>query len=45
MNKKIKFKFHSCDICDEDNPIEIELSDTDGEPIHVCSNCGFVYVR
>ena len=36
----------ACDLCGENSPIEIEVCRqyTGGQPIHVCSNCGLVYV-
>lgn len=36
-----------CDVCGKDDAIEIECARryTDNQPIHVCRNCGFVYVR
>ena len=36
----------NCDLCGSDSPIEIPCSRTytDGQPIHVCGACGFVYV-
>ena len=36
----------ACDLCGENAPIEIEVCRqyTGGQPIHVCSNCGLVYV-
>ncbi|MHB8643765.1 MAG: class I SAM-dependent methyltransferase [Gaiellaceae bacterium] len=36
-----------CDLCGSDDPIEIQSSRsyTGGQPIHVCRQCGFVYVR
>lgn len=38
---------HSCDICGSDEAAEIAVARryTAGQPIHVCCNCGFVYVR
>ncbi|MBI3444663.1 MAG: methyltransferase domain-containing protein [Magnetospirillum sp.] len=38
---------HSCDLCGADDAAEIECSRfyTDGQPIHVCRQCGFVFVR
>ena len=41
------YNIYSCDLCDNDKPVEIECTKlyTDGNPIHVCGNCGFVYVR
>ena len=39
-------KHYPCDLCGEDSPIEIEVCRkyTGGQPIHVCSLCGLVYV-
>ncbi|MBZ0216727.1 MAG: class I SAM-dependent methyltransferase [Fimbriimonadaceae bacterium] len=36
-----------CDLCGSDLAIEVPEARhyTDGQPIHVCSECGFVYVR
>lgn len=36
-----------CDLCGRDEPKEIEVARhyTKDQPIHVCANCGFVYVR
>ena len=41
------FQEFDCDLCGSDDAAEIEIapSYTDGQPIHVCTNCGFVYVR
>lgn len=41
------YKNHACDLCGSDAPIEIPYSRlyTKNQPIHVCGNCGFVYVR
>jgi SAM-dependent methyltransferase len=35
-----------CDICGATNPVEVPHSRdyTDGQPVHICRNCGFVYV-
>ena len=36
-----------CDLCGMDDPAEIEVARcyTNDQPLHVCKNCGFVYVR
>ena len=41
------FKTHACDVCGSEEAVEIEIarSYTNGQPIHVCRECGFVYVR
>jgi len=38
---------HVCDLCGSDDPIEIPYARlyTGNQPIHVCGNCGFVYVQ
>jgi len=40
------YKNHSCDLCGSDVPVEIPYSRlyTNNQPIHICGNCGFVYV-
>lgn len=40
-------KIFPCDVCDSDDGEEIQCISkyTKGAPIHVCRNCGFVYVR
>jgi hypothetical protein len=41
------YNSHPCDLCGSDVPIEIPHSRlyTNNEPIHICGNCGFVYVQ
>ena len=41
------FQEHDCDLCGSSDAIEIEVARhyTDGQPLHVCKGCGFVYVR
>lgn len=41
------YHIHSCDLCGSDDAAEIACSRfyTDGQAIHVCRQCGFVYVR
>jgi hypothetical protein len=41
------FKNYPCDLCGADDPVEIPYCRlyTAGQAIHVCGNCGFVYVR
>jgi len=38
---------HDCDLCGSTDAAEIACAPgyTDGQPIHVCRGCGFVYVR
>ena len=38
---------HYCDLCNEDDAAEIKVARhyTNDQPLHVCKNCGFVYVR
>jgi 2-polyprenyl-3-methyl-5-hydroxy-6-metoxy-1,4-benzoquinol methylase len=38
---------HDCDLCGSADCAEIEVARayTDGQPVHVCRACGFVYVR
>jgi len=38
---------HNCDVCGSDDAAEITCLEkySGGRPIHVCRNCGFVYVR
>ena len=40
-------KQFKCDVCDADDPAEIKClrTYTNNQKIHVCKNCGFVYVR
>lgn len=42
-----EFRTFPCDLCGADNAEEIAVARayTDGQPIHVCRECGFVYVR
>lgn len=37
----------SCDLCGEDAAVEVPYSRlyTNNQPIHICVNCGFVYVK
>lgn len=37
----------ACDVCDSEDAVEISCLQkyTGGQPIHVCKDCGFVYVR
>ncbi|MCG8509227.1 MAG: class I SAM-dependent methyltransferase, partial [Rhodospirillales bacterium] len=41
------YTHHVCDVCGSGDAAEIEClrKYTGGEPIHVCKNCGFVYVQ
>ena len=36
-----------CDLCGEDRPVEVPYARlyTGDQPVHICGNCGFVYVR
>jgi 2-polyprenyl-3-methyl-5-hydroxy-6-metoxy-1,4-benzoquinol methylase len=36
-----------CDLCGSDDPVEVPHARdyTQGRPVHICRNCGFVYVR
>jgi len=38
---------HNCDLCQADDAAEIDVAQhyTNNQPLHVCKNCGFVYVR
>lgn len=38
---------HDCDLCGSSDAAEIGEARhyTDGEPLHICRNCGFVYIR
>lgn len=42
-----KFKEYPCDICGSDDAVEVPHAReyTDDQPIHICKECGFVYVR
>ena len=42
-----EFREFDCELCGSGDAVELEFarSYTDGQPIHVCRNCGFVYVR
>lgn len=42
-----EYRDFSCDICGSDNAAEIPEAThyTAGQPLHVCRDCGFVYVR
>lgn len=46
MSSLAKYSRYNCDVCGSDSPIEIEVlrKYTDNQPIHVCKNCGFIYV-
>lgn len=43
----MSYKKYDCDICGSADAAEIECLQkyTEGEPIHVCKNCGCVYLR
>jgi SAM-dependent methyltransferase len=38
---------YPCDICGADDPLELAVARkyTNDQPLHVCRNCGFLYVR
>ncbi|CAM8409616.1 Methyltransferase domain containing protein [Candidatus Methylopumilus universalis] len=38
---------YACDLCGSDNPIEIPYSRiySKGQPVHICGDCGFVYIK
>jgi len=40
-------QLHDCDLCGSSNAAEIEVARrySGGSPLHVCKDCGFVYVR
>jgi hypothetical protein len=42
-----EYREFDCDLCGSADAVELEVLRryTDGQPIHVCRNCGFVYVR
>lgn len=41
-----RYREFSCDICGADDPVELPHSRayTNGQPVHICRHCGFVYV-
>lgn len=41
------FQINDCDLCGSGDAAEIEVARhyTGGQPLHVCKDCGFVYVR
>ena len=41
------YRVYSCDLCSAEKPVEISVARqySDGQPLHVCRSCGFVYVR
>jgi hypothetical protein len=47
MPDQAGFRDYPCDLCGSDEPIEIPYCRlyTAGQAIHICGNCGFVYVR
>lgn len=47
MVENCLYREFSCDICGEDRPIEVPYARlyTNDQPVHICGNCGFVYVR
>jgi 2-polyprenyl-3-methyl-5-hydroxy-6-metoxy-1,4-benzoquinol methylase len=38
---------HNCDLCGSDNAAEIECANvyTNNQPLHVCKDCGLVYIK
>ncbi|MDD5120706.1 MAG: methyltransferase domain-containing protein [Candidatus Omnitrophica bacterium] len=47
MKKKINFDRFPCDICGSSDAVEVPFARfyTGNQPIHICKECGFVYVR
>jgi hypothetical protein len=47
MPQQAGFRDYPCDLCGADDPIEIPHCRlyTAGQAIHICGDCGFVYVR
>ena len=47
MPQQAGFRDYPCDLCGADDPIEIPHCRlyTAGQVIHICGDCGFVYVR
>lgn len=47
MTDRDVFFPHDCDLCGSSDAVEIEIARhyTQGEPLHVCRNCGFVFAR
>lgn len=45
--KNGKFKEFTCDLCGSDDAIEVPHARlyTNNQPVHICEECGFVYVR
>jgi 2-polyprenyl-3-methyl-5-hydroxy-6-metoxy-1,4-benzoquinol methylase len=41
-----EYREHPCDLCGANDPVELPHSReyTNGQPVHVCRSCGFVYV-
>jgi SAM-dependent methyltransferase len=41
-----QYREFPCDLCGAADPVEVPHSReyTDGQPVHICRNCGFVYV-
>lgn len=42
----MNFQNYVCDVCGSDDPKELEIAKfyTNNQPLHVCMNCGFIYV-
>ncbi len=47
MNDRDIYHQHDCDLCGGGDVAEIEIARvyTNGEPVHVCKTCGFVFAR
>jgi hypothetical protein len=47
MRQQAAYRDYPCDLCGADDPIEIPYCRlyTAGQAIHICGECGFVYVR
>lgn len=47
MTEQGEYSDHDCDLCGGSDAVEIPCARfyTGDQPIHVCTNCGFVYVR
>jgi 2-polyprenyl-3-methyl-5-hydroxy-6-metoxy-1,4-benzoquinol methylase len=42
-----EYFLHNCDLCGSNNAAKIEVANvyTNNQPLHVCKDCGFVYVK
>ncbi len=47
MSEPTSYKVFACDLCGSDDAAEIDIVSqySGGYPMHVCRNCGFVYIR